>query len=525
MQPEAHSSPSSADAEAYRAQLAEVLQQNGNLSRQNLQLRQENADQQQRLRRLEEKLAALQRLYFGPRSERFVPEPDPQQRALFEESGLEAPLPPAEPEGVDIRPGRRKSKRHPRRPLQLDHLPREEITLEPDEDTTGLVSIGAEETRLLEYEPARFKVLVYTRPKYSDPRNPDRGVIMAELPPRLIEKGMAGEGLLAHVVVDKYVDHLPLYRQHQRFKREGIDLPKSTLGEWIAHTAWHLVPLYEALMQEALSSGYLQADETTIQVQDRNKPGKTHRGYYWAYHTPEQKLFVMEYRKSRARAGPVAFLRRYAGLLQTDGYAAYEAFDVHPSITTYGCMAHARRKFSDCFESEPEKARYVLEQIKLLYKIERRLRERSAGAEERRQVRQDEAKPVLEALKTWLEANPGLPRSGWGIAVRYMLGRWAKLTRYLEEGRVEIDNNLIENGLRPLALGRKNYLFAGSHEAAQRAAVVYSLLGTCKLHGVNPWEWLADVFRRIPTHPAKLVADLLPHRWHERRQAEEGEAA
>lgn len=134
---------------------------------------------------------------------------------------------------------------------------------------------------------------------------------MAELPPRLIEKGMAGEGLLAHVVVDKYVDHLPLYRQHQRFKREGIDLPKSTLGEWIAHTAWHLVPLYEALVQEALSSGYLQADETTIQVQDRKKPGKTHR--VWAYHTPEQKLFVMEYRKSRARAGPVAFLRRYAG--------------------------------------------------------------------------------------------------------------------------------------------------------------------------------------------------------------------
>ncbi len=239
------------------------------------------------------------------------------------------------------------------------------------------------------------------RPKYVDPANEARGVIMAELPPRLIDKGMAEPGLLAHVTIEKYCDHLPLYRQRQRFQREGVALSTLTLGGWIAQSAWHLGPLYDALKQEALLSGYLQADETRIQVQDRKKKGKTHRGFYWAYHTPEQKLFVMEYRKSRARAGPVAFLGGYAGALQTDGYVAYNVFDAHPSMTVYGCMAHARRKFYDCRSYEPEKAEHVLTKIRRLYAIERRLREEEASPARRRQVRQEQAQPVLAALKPW----------------------------------------------------------------------------------------------------------------------------
>ena len=309
------------------------------------------------------------------------------------------------------------------------------------------------------------------------------------------------------------------YRQRQRFLREGIEIPKSTLGGWVAQSVFHLGLLYDALIKEALSSGYLQADETRIQVQDPNKKGKTHRGFYWLYHTPEKKLLVMEYHKSRGRASPVAFLHGYAGLLQADGYVVYDVFDMHPSMTIYACMAHARRKFEDCKNYEPEKAKHVLKEIRKLYAIERRLRETGADAEQRREMRQEKARPVLEKLKPWLEANMGLPKSPWGKATKYSLGLWPRLIRYLDEGRVEIDNNLVENTVRPLAIGRRNYLFAGSHDAAQRAAVVYSLLGTCKLHGVNAHEWLTDVFERIPTHPAKRVAELLPHHWQKARQA------
>ena len=349
-------------------------------------------------------------------------------------------------------------------------------------------------------------------------------MIIADLPARLVDKGMAGPGLLAHVVVDKYTDHLPLYRQQQRFRRAGIEIPTSTLGGWISQVAWHLQPLYAALKREALSSGYLQVDETRIQVQDRTKKRTTHRGYYWAYHAPELGLLVMKYLRSRARAGPAAFLHGYAGALQMDGYVVYQVFDTHPSMTTYGCLAHARRKFYDCRTYEPEKAEHVLKQLGRVYKVERDLREEGADAARRRAVRQEKAAPVLNALKPWLEANRGLPKSPWGKATEYTLGLWPRLIRYLEEGRVELDNNLIENTLRPLALGRKNYLFAGSHDTAQRAAVIYSLLGTCKLHGVNPQQWLTDVFQRIPTHPAKRVEELLPHHWQKARQAAKSKA-
>ena len=518
MQPEAQNSFSSADADVLRAQLAEVLQQNTSL-------REDNSDLRETVDELKRQLDVLQRLLFSPKSERFVVEPDPQQGWLFPDMEVQAPLPPPEPETGQTKRKRRKPKRRPDFDDLPDHLPRETITLEPDVDITGLQCIGTERTQILEYVPGRYKVIEYLRPKYVDPTNEDRGVLMAELPARLIDKGMAGPGLLAHVVVDKDTGHLPLYRQQQRFRRAGIEIPKSTLGGWIAQTAWHLQPLYEALKREAITSGYLQADETPIRVQDRNRKGETHRGYYWAYHAPESQLLVMDYRRSRARAGPAAFLQGYKGALQTDGYVAYEAFDVHPSITLYGCMAHARRKFYDCRTYEPEKAEHVLKQFGRVYTVERTLREEGADAARRRAVRQENARPVLEALKPWLEANRGLPKSPWGKATAYTLGLWPRLIRYLEEGRVELDNNLIENALRPLALGRKNYLFAGSHDAAQRAAVVYSLLGTCKLHGVNPQEWLTDVFQRIPTHPAKRVAELLPHHWQKAWKADRGKAA
>ena len=427
MQPEAHSSfSSSADADVLRAQLADERQKNDILSKQNASQLEENDRLREEIRRLEAKvesqskqLEEVLRLLFGSRSERYVVEPDPQQYTLFEEAETEVPLP--EPETN----GQQRKRRKPRGRMILDdlpdHLPRETKVIEPDEDCTGLVCIGVETTQILERVPSKVIVVEILRPKYVDPNNVDRGVIIGKLPPRVVDKGMAGPGMLADVLVSKYSDHLPLYRQQQRFRREGIEIATSTLGDWIAQSAWHLEPLYDALKQEVLSSGYLQADETTIKVQDRKKKGTTHRGYYWAYHTPEQKLLVIHYLKSRARAGPVAFLQAYKGALQTDGYVAYDVFDAHPSMTVYACMAHARRKFYDCRTYEPEKAEYVLKQIRHLYAIERRLR--NASADRRREVRHQEARPVLEKLKPYLEANRGLPKSARRRTIRSACGQ------------------------------------------------------------------------------------------------------
>ena len=463
---------------------------------------------------LSHELAQLKRLVFGTRSERFVPEGGPDQLPLFEEAAPNgrSEEPPAEEQVIRPRP-----RKKPVRQVLPSHLPREVIMIEPDRDTTGLRKIGEEVTETLDYRPAKLKVIRRVRPKYVDPKDEDRGVIIAELPPRPVDKGLTEPALLAHVVIEKYVDHLPLYRQLQRFKREGITLASSTLGDWTRTTAELLVPLFEALAREALASGYLQADETPIPVQDKQKPGTTHRGYYWVYHAPTEGLVVMDYQQGRSRDGPAAFLEGFAGALQSDGYAAYDAFDDLEQITAYGCWAHARRYFHEALESAPEQARPVLEWVAQLYAVERVLREQDAPTHERERVRQEQAVPVLEGLKSYLESNPGLPKSPWGQAVGYALGRWQKLCRYVEDGRIEIDNNLVENAIRPIALGRKNYLFAGSHAAAQRAAVIYSLLATCKKHEVNPQEWLTDVLRRIPTHPMKQVQELLPHHWMNRK--------
>jgi transposase len=303
----------------------------------------------------------------------------------------------------------------------------------------------------------------------------------------------------------------------QRFKREGIALSDSTIGGWISATADLLEPLYDALAEEARSSGYVQADETPIQVQDPQKKGKTHRGYYWVYRAPLPQLVVMDYREGRSRDGPAAWLDGFEGALQTDGYAAYDAFEHHLAITTYGCWAHARRYFFEAKDSSPDEAAVALAEIAKLYEIERGLRDEHATAEERRAARQEHAVPVLDGMKAWLESQQALPKSPLGKAVGYALKSWKKLVRYAGDGRIEIDNNLVENAIRPIALGRKNYLFAGSHAAARRAAVIYSLLATCKAHDVNPQVWLADVLARIPTHQARHVAELLPHRWDGKR--------
>ncbi len=464
-----------------------------------------------RLAQYEHELANLKRLIFGTRSERFEPAGGPDQLPLFARS---KPAAAGVPQRTEVRVSPRKK---PVRQVLPSHLRREVVVIEPEVDTALLKKIGEEVTETLDYRPAKLVVIRRVRPKYVDPQIEDRGVVVAELPPRPVDKGMAEPGLLAHVVIEKYVDHMPLYRQVQRFTREGITLAESTLGGWTRATADLLVPLYETLKEEVLQSGYVQADETPIAVQDADKKGATHRGYYWVYHAPLKNLVVMDYQMGRGRDGPGEMLFSFEGVLQSDGYAVYDKYERHPGITLCGCWAHARRYFFEAQESSPHEAEHALKEIALLYDVERALRETDPSPDNRLTVRRNEALPILQRLETWLKSLNPLPKSPLGKAVTYALLRWEKLSRYAENGCIEIDNNLVENAIRPIALGRKNYLFAGSHEAAQRAAVIYSLLATCKKHDVNPHSWLNDVLARIVTHPQKRVQELLPHHWKERK--------
>ena len=390
-----------------------------------------------------------------------------------------------------------------------ESLPRERVIIEPTEDISGCKKIGEEITEELEMKAAEFYVRQYVRPKYA--KADGEGVIIGQLPARPIDKGIAGPGLLAQVVIDKYIDHLPLYRQMQRFERAGIRLPYSTLTDWVSGVCKLITPLYDAHKKLVLRSRYLHADETPIKVLDKDKKGSTHRGYYWVYHNSVEKMVLFDYQPSRGRAGPEGMLQDFTGYLQTDGYSAYDAFEKKPGITLLHCMAHARRMFTEAFNNDQSRAEYVLKQMQQLYAIEQRTKELTAV--EIKTVREQESMPILKSIKEWMmkEYQKVLPQSPIGKAIAYSLHRWDKLSIYTQDGILQIDNNPVENSIRPVAIGRKNYLFAGSHEAAQRSAMLYSLLGTCKLHHADPLDWLKDILNRIPMHPINKIHELLPH--------------
>jgi len=315
--------------------------------------------------------------------------------------------------------------------------------------------------------------------------------------------------LLAQIIIDKYTDHLPVHRQIQRFEREGIKLPASTLTDWISGTCLLLEPLYEVHRKQVLSSNYLQVDETPIKVLDKDKKGTTHRGYHWVYHAPEEQLVLFDYREGRGREGPTECLKDFTGYLQTDGYAVYEDFGKNKQVTLLHCWAHARRKFDEAKDNDLTRASHALTEIQKLYALERQARDNQLSQKDRQQ----QAIEILDDLKIWMLENYQvvLPQSAIGQALHYSLQRWEKLCLYTTDGKLQIDNNLVENTIRPVAIGRKNYLFAGSHNGARRAAMLYSFLGTCKINDVNPFEWLRHVLNVIPTHPVNKLQQLLPN--------------
>lgn len=472
--------------------------------------------------KLKHELDQLKRLVFGSRHERFIPSEPQEQLAL----GLN--LPEVEQGVVSVQTieytrtkaqPARKEGNGGRMKLPAD-LPREQIIIEPKEDVTGFKKIGEEVTEELEYSPGKFFVRQFIRPKYARPNHVEEdqpGVVIGSLPARIIEKGIAGPGLLAQVMVDKYVDHLPLFRQNERFKRIGINFPASTMSDMVTQSCHELEVLYETHRDLVLSSGYLEGDETTIKVLDKDKKGKTHLGYYWVYRAPLENLVLFDYRPGRGGAGPKELLKDFKGYLQTDGYDVYDYFGNQEGITLVGCMAHARRKFHEALLNDKQRAEHVLTLMQKLYDIERRAKAAGFTHEQRYELRQQESVPVLTQLESWMKELYGtvnaLPESSFGKSIAYCLRRWDKLCLYTTDGKLQIDNNLVENSIRPVAIGRKNYLFAGSHQAAQRAAMLYTLFGTCKINNINPYDWLKDVFTRLPTHPINKIVELLPHRW------------
>ena len=463
--------------------------------------------------RLKFEIINLKKVIFGQRRERFIPAVSPEQMIFSEFDALEEVS--VKTEQISYTRSKRKRNHTPHaRQLLPAHLPRKEIVIEPEEDITGLKKIGEEVTEELEFKPGKFYVNRFIRPKYALPE--DAGVIIGNLPTRPIEKGIAGPGLLAHILIGKFVDHLPLYRQRKQFLRQKVDIPETTLYGWVKSCYTLLWPLYEAQKSQVLGSDYLMVDETPIKVLDPgNKPGTTHQGYYWVYYDPVHRQVFFDYRPSRSREGPNEILAGFSGYIQTDGYTGYEEISRKKDITPVGCMAHARRYFVEAENSDPERANWMLHHLQILYRMERHSRDSGFSHDQRFAQRISEAAIVMNVIKDWLdhESLKVLPKSAMGKAIGYMLNQWPRLERYITDGRLEIDNNPVENAIRPVALGRKNYLFAGSHSGAEQAALIYTMVSNAKLQNAEPFEYLRDVISRISDHPHKLIDELLACNW------------
>jgi len=464
-------------------------------------------------------LREMRRLLFGRNSERFIPQDaitttQLDLALLMEEA---AQVIPVKEEVVLVKKKLSGSKPTGRQEIP-EHIERVDIYLEPS-DTNGYKKIGEEYTEKLDFKPGKLIVLRYIRSKYAKVSTDGTytEVIIAPLPAFVIEKGIAAPGLLAQIIVDKHADHLPIYRQIKRYQRLGVKLSASTISGWMDAIAKLLDPLGNELKKQVLASDYLQADETPLPVLNGETKGAAHTGYLWAYHSPPDQLIFYDYQPGRSRKGPVGLLKNFIGYLQTDGYGVYEHATIggKTGIVLIHCMAHARRYFDKALGDEKVLATYFLQEVQKLYAIERTCREENFSSKQILAIRKLQAVPILLSLKQWMHDNymKVLPKSPFARAIAYALPRWDKLSIYTTDSRLQIDNNLIENAMRPVALGRKNFLFAGSNEGGKRLALFYSLLENCKKHNINPWDYFKDILERMPSTKTSQLRSLLPDQW------------
>jgi transposase len=461
-------------------------------------------------------IAQLRRMQFGRRSEKVQRQIEQLELRLEDLETKQAADVAQKQATRDVAAPAAKPARHP----LPEHLPRETRKHEPAEtvcpDCGGqLRALGEDVSEMLEYVPARFKVIRHVRPKRSC--SACERIVQAPAPTRPIARGLAGPGLLAHVLVSKYADHLPLYRQSEIYAREGIDLERSTLADWIGASSALLEPLVEALRRYVFDCSKLHADDTPVPVLAPGT-GKTKTGRLWTYVRDDRPAgsqaapaVWFAYSPDRKGEHPEQHLRKFCGTLQADAYAGFNQLYESGRIQEVACWAHVRRKFYDLQQAHGSPiATEAIERIGQLYAIESEIRGRPS--DERRQIRQARARPVLESLRQWLESclTKLSRKSDTTVAVRYALSLWDALTRYCDDGQLEVDNNAAERELRAVALGRKNYLFAGSDTGGERAAASYSLIGSAKLNGLDPEAYLREVLRRIADHPIKRIAELLP---------------
>ena len=404
-----------------------------------------------------------------------------------------------------------------RNPLPL-HIRREEIILEPTQDITGLTPVSQQITEVLEYKVGELFIKKYIRPEYIKPTQDGTQAmrVIAVLPSMPIDKCIAGPSLLAYLMVSKFVDHLPIHRLLQMFLRQKVVIDAATVCGWLKAVGILIELLYDALRQEVLNTHSLGIDETPLKVIDKNKKGTTHQGYYWVYYNTLNNLVLFKYQPGRDGGFPKEMLNGYKGHIHVDGYGGYTQFENTTDIIVSNCWAHARRKFIDAQKFDNAKASEVLTLIAQLYGVEKHCRENHFTSDQIKQARQQQSVPILAAIELVLKTQltTSLPNSPLGKAIQYTLSRWNKLNVYTQEGFLPIDNNLVENSIRPIAIGRKNWLFAGSHEAAQRSAMLYSLFATCKLHNIDPMQWLTEVLAKIKDHPINKIKELLPQNYN-----------
>lgn len=498
---------------------------------------QQITEKDQAILKLKQQIETLQRKIWGKSSEKYIPE-DPRQRKLdFEGLDLleeEKELATNAKEEIEkyksIRVVEIKEKKHPVRKPLPESLPREETHIFPEQEINPehWAELAPEVTEVLEREPSRWYVRRIIRHKYvlkNKYQGPDieKQVVTAPMPALPIAKSYAGASVLADLVIDKYVNHLPFYRQIEMFKQQGISLAPATINGWFEQVADLMRPSYYRLQELVLGSDYIQSDETTIPIIN-NEKHQAVKGYIWMVRAVMDQLVFFHYdHGSRAQKVALHLFKDYQGVIQSDGYAVYDMYENKKGVLPIGCWAHARRKFEEALSEDKARASYALGQISLLYDVERQADQQNLSFNQRAELRSRLAYPILVAFEKWLlnEFPKVLPKGRIGKAIRYTYNIYHKLTRYHLDGRLKIDNNLGENAIRPIALGRKNWLFCGNDDAAENAAIIYSMMGCCKAHQVNFRQWLVYFLENVHSYDndySRDLAELLPHNFNRKIQ-------
>jgi transposase len=512
--------------EEKQQQLEELDRQRAALDQQRTQYQDELRERAEQIEHLRLVVEKLRRMLFGRKSEKLSIQLDQLELQLEEMEVIHAalaslPVCDAQPDSTGAKPARK--------PLP-EHLPRQIVTHEPKQQCCpecggDLRHFGEDVSEQLDYAPESFRVIRHVRPKFTCSKC--ETVVEAPAPSRPIARGLAAPGLLAHVLVSKYADHCPLYRQAEIYARQGVELDRSTLAGWVGAASELLAPLVDAVRRHVLGATKLHADDTPVPVLAPGN-GKTKTGRLWTYvrddrpagdHTAPAVWFA--YSPDRKGEHPREHLKNFTGTLQADAYSGFHHLYDTGRIREAACWAHARRKFHDIHAAHPSPTTTgALDRIGALYGIEQEVR--GKPPDERRVIRQARAAPLLAELRAWMEKTLRSlsPKSETAEAIRYALSRWRALTRYVDDGRMEIDNSAAERALRAVALGRKNYLFCGSDSGGESAAAIYTLLGTARLNGVDPERWLREVLGRIADHPLSRIEELLP--WNMAAQLQPG---